>query len=62
MGRESRKAMEREADAFATARLMPLVDSSGVAYMAHIGGMIFGTVTARLFERPRPSAGPWNEQ
>jgi membrane associated rhomboid family serine protease len=27
--------------------------SGGVAYMAHIGGMIFGAVTARLFETPR---------
>jgi len=24
-----------------------------VAYLAHIGGMIFGAVTARLFEDPR---------
>jgi len=29
------------------------VQSGGVAYMAHIGGMIFGAVTARLFEGPR---------
>jgi membrane associated rhomboid family serine protease len=27
--------------------------SGGVAYMAHIGGAIFGAATARLFERPR---------
>jgi membrane associated rhomboid family serine protease len=29
------------------------VKSGGVAYLAHIGGMIFGAVTARLFEDPR---------
>lgn len=28
------------------------VQSGGVAYMAHIGGIIFGVVTARLFENP----------
>ncbi|MBV8164136.1 MAG: rhomboid family intramembrane serine protease [Candidatus Eremiobacteraeota bacterium] len=27
--------------------------SGGVAYLAHIGGFIFGAVTARLFEDPR---------
>jgi rhomboid family protein len=26
------------------------VESDGVAYMAHIGGLVFGAVTARLFE------------
>lgn len=29
------------------------VQSGGVAYVAHIAGMIFGAVTARLFEYPR---------
>ena len=29
------------------------VKSGGVAYLAHIGGFIFGLVTARLFENPR---------
>jgi membrane associated rhomboid family serine protease len=29
------------------------VQSGGVAYLAHIGGFIFGAVTARLFENPR---------
>jgi len=29
------------------------VQSGGVAYMAHVGGIIFGAVTARLFENPR---------
>jgi membrane associated rhomboid family serine protease len=29
------------------------VQSGGVAYLAHIGGMVFGAVTARLFEDPR---------
>ncbi len=27
--------------------------SGGVAYLAHVGGFIFGAVAARLFERPR---------
>ena len=27
--------------------------SGGVAYLAHIGGIVFGAVTARLFEDPR---------
>src|SRR5262249_53445160 len=30
--------------------------TGGVAYLAHIGGMIFGAVTARLFEYPRRPA------
>jgi len=29
------------------------VQSGGVAYVAHIAGMIYGAVTARLFENPR---------
>ncbi len=29
------------------------VQSGGVAYLAHIGGMIFGALTVRLFEDPR---------
>jgi len=29
------------------------VQGGGVAYLAHIGGFIFGVVTARLFENPR---------
>jgi membrane associated rhomboid family serine protease len=29
------------------------VQSGGVAYVAHIGGFIFGVVTSRLFENPR---------
>jgi len=29
------------------------VQSGGVAYLAHIGGIAFGAVTARLFEDPR---------
>jgi len=33
------------------------VQSGGVAYLAHIGGMIFGAVTARLFEDPRRIGG-----
>lgn len=27
--------------------------TGGVAYLAHIGGMVFGALTARLFEDPR---------
>jgi membrane associated rhomboid family serine protease len=27
------------------------VQSGGVAYMAHVGGFIFGAVSARIFER-----------
>ena len=33
------------------------VQSGGVAYLAHIAGIIFGAVTARLFEDPRRLAG-----
>jgi membrane associated rhomboid family serine protease len=29
------------------------VQSGGVAYMAHVGGFIFGAVASRLFENPR---------
>ncbi len=29
------------------------VETGGVAYVAHIGGFVFGAVTARRFERPR---------
>jgi membrane associated rhomboid family serine protease len=29
------------------------VQSGGVAYLAHLGGAVFGAVTARLFEDPR---------
>jgi membrane associated rhomboid family serine protease len=28
-------------------------DTGGVAYLAHIGGMVFGAVSARFFEHPR---------
>jgi len=31
--------------------------SGGVAYMAHIAGVIFGAVAARLYEDPRRLAG-----
>jgi rhomboid family protein len=33
------------------------VQSGGVAYLAHIGGIVFGAVTARLFEDPRQLTG-----
>jgi membrane associated rhomboid family serine protease len=29
------------------------VQTGGVAYLAHVGGFIFGAVTARGFEQPR---------
>ena len=29
------------------------VQTGGVAYLAHVGGFIFGAVTARFFEDPR---------
>jgi membrane associated rhomboid family serine protease len=29
------------------------VQTGGVAYLAHIGGFVFGAATARLFEDPR---------
>ena len=33
------------------------VQTGGVAYLAHVGGFLFGVVTARLFEAPR--RGDW---
>jgi membrane associated rhomboid family serine protease len=32
------------------------VQTGGVAYVAHVGGFVFGAVTARLFEDPRRNA------
>ena len=29
------------------------VQTGGVAYLAHVGGMVFGALTARFFEDPR---------
>jgi membrane associated rhomboid family serine protease len=37
------------------------VQSGGVAYLAHIGGVVFGALTARLFEDPRRLAGQRGE-
>jgi membrane associated rhomboid family serine protease len=37
------------------------VQSGGVAYLAHIGGIIFGAITARLFEDPRRIAAVHDE-
>ena len=38
------------------------VQTGGVAYLAHVGGCVFGAVTARLFEDPRRLAGQqWSE-
>ncbi|HYM69207.1 MAG TPA: rhomboid family intramembrane serine protease [bacterium] len=38
------------------------VQTGGVAYMAHVGGVIFGAVTARLFEDPgRIARQRWSE-
>jgi membrane associated rhomboid family serine protease len=33
------------------------VQSGGVAYMAHVGGFLFGAVTARVFEAPQLTRG-----
>jgi membrane associated rhomboid family serine protease len=38
---------------FWTSALLQTVQSGGVVYLAHIGGMSFGAVTARLFEDQR---------
>jgi len=38
------------------------VQSGGVAYLAHIGGIIFGAVAARLFEDPRRLAARRGEE
>lgn len=38
---------------FFNAGVVTAVQTGGVAYLAHIGGFIFGAVTARLFEDPR---------
>ena len=32
--------------------------TGGVAYMAHVGGLVFGALTARLFENPQRIAAP----
>ena len=38
------------------------VDTSGVAYMAHVGGFLFGMIAGRLFELPaRVEEQRWNE-
>jgi len=37
------------------------VESGGVAYVAHIAGMIFGAATARLFEVSRRPPEHWDE-
>ena len=34
-------------------------ESGGVAYLAHIAGMIFGALTARFFENPRRIEGDY---
>ena len=31
--------------------------TDGVAYMAHVGGFLFGVITARFFERKSPTGG-----
>jgi len=38
------------------------VQTGGVAYLAHIGGFVFGAATARLFEDPRRIAWQRNTQ
>jgi membrane associated rhomboid family serine protease len=37
------------------------VESGGVAYLAHVGGTVYGAATARLFERRRQIAEPPEE-
>lgn len=37
------------------------VQTGGVAYVAHVGGLIFGAATARLFERSRNVVYDMNE-
>ena len=39
---------------FSEAGSIASAQSDGVAYMAHIGGIVFGAATARLFEVGRP--------
>jgi len=34
------------------------VQTGGVAYLAHVGGFIYGAVTARWFEKPGPMSSP----
>ena len=34
------------------------VRTGGVAYLAHVGGFLFGVVTARLFSKPRRMMDP----
>jgi len=38
------------------------VQTGGVAYMAHVGGFVFGAVTARIFKSAaaRPDSSPWD--
>jgi len=38
------------------------VQTGGVAYLAHIGGFVFGTVTTRFFERPSGRAMPGRQE
>lgn len=38
---------------FFSAGKVATAQTGGVAYLAHIGGALFGFVTARLFEDPR---------
>ena len=36
------------------------VQTGGVAYLAHVGGFVWGAVAARLFENPRRIAARWS--
>jgi membrane associated rhomboid family serine protease len=38
---------------FSAGTITNVQTSGGVAYMAHVGGIVFGVITARLFEDPR---------
>jgi membrane associated rhomboid family serine protease len=45
---------------FSEVGALAVVQTGGVAYMAHIGGFIFGALTARIFEnRARLASQPW---
>ena len=45
---------------FSALGALATVQSGGVAYMAHVGGFIFGMLTCRLFEGRRPSGAGYD--
>lgn len=50
--------LSRRGQAYSEVGALTQSQMGGVAYMAHIGGFIFGMVTARLFETRQR----WQEQ